>query len=121
MIQLQLSAQSRNELLAKFPPVFADVICHHITYVFASVSERDLPKPPTQVLVIGYAISDNVEALVVSIDGKTRRPDGQTFHITHSVDRAAGGKPKMSNDVIRGGYMRIEPIIIGVSDAVIVK
>lgn len=119
MIQYKLSEQSRKELLAIFPPTFPDVICEHITHIFASSREEDLPKQPKEVVVIGYAINDMVETLVVKIDGRTRRPDGSTYHITHSIDRAAGAKPVMSNDVIRGGYMRTNEILIGVTPEIV--
>lgn len=44
---------------------------------------------------------DGVEALVVSIDGTTDRPDGSTYHITWSLDPHQGRKPRESNDVLR--------------------
>ena len=115
MIQYKLNDQSREKLVEIFPPTFPDVICHHITHIFDTSDEKYLPKNPTKVLVVGYAISDNIECLVVSIDGRTNRPDSKLYHITHSIDRAAGAKPVMSNDVLKGGYMKIEPIIIGVT------
>jgi hypothetical protein len=39
--------------------------------------------------------------MVVAIDGNTDRPDGSTYHITWSLDRAKGRQPIESNDVIR--------------------
>lgn len=119
MIQYVLTEQSRNELLRIFPPSFPDVICHHITHKFNSSDVHDLPPAPSSVQVVGYAISDNVECLVVSINGKNKRPDGKLYHITHSIDRAVGATPKMSNDVLIGGFMKLESINIMASPEIV--
>ena len=41
-----------------------------------------------------------VEAMVVTIDGDTARPDGSTFHITWSL--GDGRRARESNDVLQG-------------------
>src|SRR3546814_9902597 len=43
---------------------------------------------------------EGLQALIVSIDGSTDRPDGSTYHITWSLDRSRGRKAVQSNDVI---------------------
>ena len=51
-----------------------------------------------------------VQAMVVRIGGSERRPDGGTWHITWSLDRAKGRKAGESNDVIaRLGWRDIVP------------
>ena len=57
---------------------------------------------PVACRIIGRADDDEgVEAMVVEIDGTSDRPDGSTFHITWSLDRAKGRGAIESNDVIR--------------------
>jgi hypothetical protein len=57
-------------------------------------------------------ISRGVQALVVEIDGSVTRPDGSIYHITWSLDRAAGRKPLESNAVLLSGWHRVRPIKI---------
>ena len=48
-----------------------------------------------------------VEALVVSLEGATDRPDGSTYHITWSL--GDGRRARESNDVIRNcGWERFD-------------
>lgn len=102
-----LDAAERTALLERFPPRWPDVIAHHVT--LASKVTDPLPSAQTGV-VVGH-VDDGVglEALVVSIDGTTDRPDGSTCHITWSLDRTAGRAAKQSNDVLRErGWQPIE-------------
>lgn len=108
----ELSGESRSKLRAQFPPKFSDFIGHHITYRFGVKSDLPLPET-TDIKVVGYACNDEgIEALVVEVDGTTVRPDGKTFHITWSLDRDAGFKPVKSNDLVAGGWDRVNPINI---------
>ncbi|MBK4734939.1 hypothetical protein [Noviherbaspirillum pedocola] len=91
---------SRMAILDSFPPKFGDVICHHVTERFGlSAGDRQLP-PPAEILIVGYACDASLEALVVTVDGNMRRPDGGTYHITLSLERALGRKPVDANRVI---------------------
>jgi hypothetical protein len=101
----ELSNADRSKLAQVFPPKFPEFIGHHITYKRGAKSDQPLPEAST-FKVVGYACDpDGVEALVVTVDGTTTRPDGKTFHITWSIDREAGFKPVSSNDLIeRLGY-----------------
>lgn len=100
----------RERLLTLFAPRYPDTIAHHITLRMGKAN----PPQATHGIVIGVA-DDGVgcQALVVSIDGTTRRPDGRTYHITWSIDRQAGYKPVHSNDVISiHGWTPVDPIEI---------
>jgi hypothetical protein len=44
---------------------------------------------------------EGLQALVVQIDGTSDRPDGSTYHITWSLDRARGRRAADSNEVIK--------------------
>ena len=95
----ELDQKEMGELRAILTPKFPDVIGHHITHTFGVGAGAVLPLETTG-YVYGYALGDGVEALIVEIGGTTVRPDGKTFHITWSIDRAAGKKPMDSNRVI---------------------
>jgi len=109
-----LDASSKAKLLKKFPPKFIKIIAHHITDRFG-VDESDVPwiagfYNNSDIKVIGYIDDLFLEALIVSIDGKTERPDGGTFHITLSLDPTQRS-PKDSN-LITNRWMQITPITI---------
>jgi len=49
--------------------------------------------------VVGYVDDgEGLEALVVSVNGSTERPDGKIYHITWSLNE--GRKPVESNDLL---------------------
>lgn len=110
-----LDGKSRDRLIKAFPPKYPDVLAHHITEKFG------VPKPTepvrhygVDVKVIGYA-DDGVgcEALVVEVNGKSTRKDGKVYHVTLSIDRAAGRKPVDSNTVIKEkGWVKTHPLIV---------
>jgi hypothetical protein len=113
----EISPGSRAELLRHFPAKYPDTICHHIT-VKPGRSTDELPDKPHSAHVIGYEDSgDGLEALVVEIDGTTRRTDGSIYHITHSLDRQKGQTPKNSNDLLRHGFKHVSPIPLDIEPA----
>src|SRR6056297_135685 len=93
-----LTDQGRAHLLAHIDPVHPDVVAHHVTHEFGVYEQ--LPPDADSVRVIAVASNDQVQAAVVKVNGTTQREDGGVYHITVSVDRAAGGTPKMSNDLL---------------------
>ena len=102
----KLSDTDRDKLLVAFPPRHPDVLAHHVTN-----NLKNLIPEPASITVIGYAANEGVECLVVAVNGETARPDGRTYHITWSIDRAAGFKPVNSNNLIEGhGYEEVTPI-----------
>lgn len=104
-----LSEDDREKLLAIFVPKFPEVIAHHVTLSFG----KDFIPDPVTAQIVGYACNpDGVECFVVTLDGTSERPNGGTFHITWSIDRAAGFKPVHSNNLLIEGFEKIEPIDI---------
>ena len=93
-----LDEQSRQKLIAKFPPKYPNFIGHHVTVDIG----KDISLPKQAVLkVTGYVDSgDGLEVLVVTVDGTTRRQDGGMYHITWSLDPTKY-KPKNSNDLVK--------------------
>jgi hypothetical protein len=87
-------------LLDRFPPEWPDVIADHITLDAHSSPDDPLPHATTAEIVGGINDGKGLQAMVVTIDGSTDRPDGSTYHITWSLDCARGRKAVESNDVI---------------------
>jgi hypothetical protein len=108
-----LTPESRAAILERFPPRFGDVICHHVTERFGVPGSRKFMPVPAKIMVVGYATDASLEALVVSVNGSTARPDGSVYHITLSLERSAGRKPVDSNRLIASaGWSRVAPLEI---------
>jgi hypothetical protein len=92
----KLDRSERNKLLNDHPPRYEQVVADHVTL---EVGGKDVP-PAVKSAIVGRADDESgVEALVVTIDGSTDRPDGSTYHITWSL--GPGRKPRESNDVLK--------------------
>ncbi len=93
----KLDRAQRAELLERFPPRYGEAVADHVTF---KPGPDDAPMPDADhCLLVGRADDgEGVEAMVVSIAGGTRRPDGSTWHITWSLGE--GRRAKESNDVI---------------------
>lgn len=110
-----LNEASRDLLKKRFPPKYSTFIGHHVTHEFG-VDDEVLswmePMPKGQIKVVGYVDDgEGLEALVVSVNGSTERPDGKTYHITWSLNE--GRKPVESNDLLTNKqYTLTMPIAI---------
>lgn len=115
----KLHPDDRQTLLAQFPPLFSDVIADHVTLDGEAGPDASLPVETSGEVVGEIDDGDGVQALVVAIGGTTDRPDGSTYHLTWSIDRAAGREAIESNDVIRArGWREMEaPIPIRLEPA----
>ena len=109
----KLHKGEREELLARFPPRYPTAVADHVTL---ERSEEPLPLE-VSAEIVGHADDGaGVEAMVVTIDGTTDRPDGSTFHITWSL--ADGRRARESNDVLRDrGWAAIDPVPVTVTPA----
>jgi len=98
VIGWKLDEAQRRELVQQFPPRYRNLIADHVT--LQSKVARDTPLPQeVEGAIVGRADDGRgVEAMVVTIDGITDRPDGSTYHITWSLED--GRAAKESNDVI---------------------
>lgn len=95
-----LDERSRERLLNKFKdqiPEGWEVVANHMTINLGEIDpqyEKYLSMP-VRIQVEDFAIDDKVVAVGVSgFPSKNAKP-----HITLAVNRKAGGKPKMSNDL----------------------
>lgn len=100
-----LDSRDRAALLAQIPPVYPEVIAHHVTLrIDARTGER---APPARQSTIVGLVDDRagLQALVVCLNGTTRRPDAGVYHITWSL--AAGRKAFEANAVIAAHGWRL--------------
>lgn len=104
-----LSKESKEMLLQKFVPSFEKVVCHHITHQFGVSETAPLP-PKASLKVVGYAVNDRIECLVVEVNGSISRPSGGIYHIT--LSHKEGTKPVESNDLLKSGYQKVSSLEI---------
>lgn len=93
-----LDKGERAGLLARFAPRYANTVAHHVTLA-TNAGHRSLPSPVSAAIVGRADDGRGVEAMVVTIDGETARPDGSTFHVTWSL--GDGRRARESNDVLK--------------------
>ena len=86
----------RKALLRDHPPAYEEAVADHVTL---EVGGKELPIEVRGEIVGRADDGSGVEAMVVTIDGTTDRPDGSIFHITWSLGE--GRRAKESNDVLR--------------------
>lgn len=102
----EIDAASRERILGMFPAKYPDVVAHHITHKYGATA-ADLPPPPRNVEIVGYHDSGAIQVLVAEVDGRKHQAslddDGHRkfYHITLSLDRAAGVSPRNANDVLQ--------------------
>jgi hypothetical protein len=106
-----LTAPDRERLLAIFGQRYERLDADHVTLA-ADASDKASAPSPVAAQVVGEADDgDGLQALVVSIDGATDRPDGGTYHISWSL--SPGREPVESNHVIAElGWRATPPIAI---------
>ena len=97
-----LSNENRRQLQALFRPTHARIVLDHIT-----ANETDAAKP-TKVEVVGLQDAEGIQVLVVVVDGRHMRDDGQLYHITLSAN--PGSKTSDAGPMLkRQGYDSITP------------
>ncbi len=110
----ELTGQARAELLAHIEPQHPDIVAHHVTHEFGVY--ESLPPDTNTVRVTAVASNDRVQAAIVKVNGTTQRADGSFYHITISLDRAAGARPVDSNELIRDSrnWQAVDPFNLAV-------
>ena len=114
-----IDEKSRDKLLKIFPPKYPDVIAHHITEKFGVTKYAEEPEQPSSVKVIGYIDNgENIEGLLVEVNGTTTRKSGSKYHITWSIDKSTGAKPVDTNKYVDEAKILKKPIYINVTPKV---
>ena len=99
-----LTDESRVLLEKKYPPKYSKFIGHHVTVKFGV--PKNAAEAPDEATVKVLGIEDNgdgLEALVVSVNGKSKRADGSMYHITWSLEPEKYA-PKDSNELLQNSY-----------------
>lgn len=110
-----LDEAARANLMKLITPRYERKICHHVTLRFdlskgLTDTERDWLKNGVDVFLKGPVDDDKgVQCLRVSVNGKTDRPDGSFYHITHSLSNDR--KPVESNKLKDLDYPVVKGII----------
>jgi len=99
VIGWKLPRDERDQLLARFPAKYDNVIADHVTLRTGATLATPLPRKPDARIVGRADDGKGLECLVVELDGTADRPDGSTYHITWSL--GPGRKARESNDVLR--------------------
>jgi hypothetical protein len=108
-----LTNASRDILVEKFKNWATgnfEIIAHHVTMYMGSIKPNDkhLLGKEVQIKIVSIASDDKVIALGVipiGFNSNNKNP-----HITFAVDRTAGGKPVMSNNLEK--WNPISPFIL---------
>src|ERR1044072_7708610 len=100
----RLDAEERAKLLQRFRPAWPDIIADHITLKAGAAPDEPLPPEVSARIVGSIDDGEGLQALVVSIDGSTDRPDGGTYHITWSLNCGRGRKAVESNEIGRASW-----------------
>jgi hypothetical protein len=95
-----IDPKTRESLLQRYPPIYANVVAHHVTLNSGVASDAGVPQHTRGTIVGRIDDGNGVEALIVEIGGTTDRPGGGRYHITWSLDRAANREARESNDSI---------------------
>ncbi len=98
VIGWKLDRHQRRELLLQLPPKFSEVVADHVTLRSRVARGSELPSETHGEIIGRVDDGQGVEAMVVSINGTTDRPDGSAYHITWSLSK--GRRAKESNEVI---------------------
>ena len=78
----KLEPSGREALLARFEPLFPDVIAGHVKLRTGTDHKTPLPRETSGEIVGEANDHAGVQALVVWIGGTTARSDGSTYHFT---------------------------------------
>jgi hypothetical protein len=100
-----LSNENRRQLEAMFPPSHERVILDHIT-----ANPTDAAKPTT-VEVVGIADHEGIQALVVVVDGRRERDDGEPYHISLSATKSASTR-NAGSMINKYGYQNVSPVVL---------
>ena len=95
----KLPREEREQLLARFPPKYANIVADHVTLRTGATSATPLPRKADARIVGRADDGESLECLVVALGGTTDRPDGSTYHITWSL--GPGRVARESNDLLR--------------------
>ena len=118
-----LTPQAREEILLRFPPIYPEVRCDHVTMELC----HDGAEPPETAVIRAYGTIDfdGYQVLAVTVDGAVHQPRrDRIYHVTISHDHGkpssgAGlvlGKPSSSLTLIQSFLVPAIPFVRKVGD-----
>ena len=102
----------RAELLRLFRPRLGRVFCKSITMAYQVTSEFACSNEMTEATVYAIHRSDEHEALLISVAGDKRRPDGTRFFLTLST--APGVAPVRAGEIDPARIVLVDRVVFGV-------
>lgn len=109
-----LDDMAQNRLKNRFRhriPEDWNLICHHMTICLGPLPEelKSMIGHPVKLKCVSFAMNDLVAAVEVIVPAELRSFVKNDFpHITVAVNKIAGGKPVMSNDLLKTKAKEIE-------------
>jgi len=94
-----ISEKTRGFLTARFPPLYPDIEADHITHEFGIADFGSLFHPKSVRLTSIADDLNGIQAFIAEVDGTKQRPDGDTYHLTWSLD----SKKQISRRWLSGG------------------
>jgi hypothetical protein len=99
VIGWKLDRRQRDALLQRFPPRYRNAIADHVT-LQTNAESHPLPDP-VEAAIVGHADDgDSLEAMVVTIDGKTGRPFFLSSDQVMWNTDPSGRQARESNDLL---------------------
>lgn len=106
-----LSEESRDRVLALYPPKHSVVIAHHVTLKWnADISDMAAADPYPRVAAIGYTSNDRLDCILATVNFWQLRPDNSYYHVTLSTQ--PGVESRESNDLLKLTSPRVERGVI---------
>lgn len=109
----------RQQLLRMCEPMHPEVRCEHVTLQL--VPSYAAPPPPAEIVIRGMFYDENVQALVVMVNGLVQRPnDGFLFHVTMShtpqfpsafTGRLMQEKPQLVKEIAAWPILGTQPFV----------
>lgn len=85
----RLTEESRDKLLSLFPPKFSNFIGHEMTLITFK-NKKSIKDPitfmPRSIMVVGYIIYENIESLIVMINGRLFNINNSIYNWKWSID-----------------------------------
>ncbi len=94
----KLNSRDLLKLKTDVPPKYLPVVVPHCTLHLGNRFRLELPPLAAGRVYAKVDDGDGVEALLLTVNNQTHRPDGNFYHITWSLSE--NRKPRESNSVI---------------------
>ncbi len=84
-----IDAQDRAKLMRQFPPLFEVEVVSHVTQSVSRDSKVEFPID-AKIVIYDMIVADGMQIALVSVNGKTTRPDGETYAFVAGIIHRIG-------------------------------